>query len=79
VSIETAIAVKSQSGGGQDRAAVLERPDGLFKYAQPEKICGIARGPDIEQASRELIELVTLPSGELWDDIAIVLCRSRPA
>jgi len=38
-------------------------------------IARVASGPDLAAAARALVELVRLPSGELPDDVAIVLCR----
>ena len=56
-------------------ATLLVASDGLFGYAKPDAIARAADGPDLAAAARELVELVRLPSGELPDDIAIVLCR----
>ena len=56
-------------------ATLLVASDGLFRYAKPEAIARVAAGPDLAAAARELVELVRLPSGELPDDVAVVLCR----
>jgi len=56
-------------------ATLLVASDGLFRYARPDAIARVAGGPDLAAAARALVELVRLPSGEVPDDIAIVLCR----
>jgi serine/threonine protein phosphatase PrpC len=54
---------------------ILIASDGLVKYAPPGRICEVARGPDPEQAARQLVDLVRLRSGALPDDAAVVLIR----
>jgi PPM family protein phosphatase len=54
---------------------LLLATDGLFKYARPELIAALARGPDLAAASKSLVELVRLPSGKLSDDVAAILHR----
>lgn len=54
---------------------LLVASDGLFRYAKQSDIVRVASGPDLQEAARALVELVRLPSGELQDDVAIVLCR----
>jgi PPM family protein phosphatase len=54
---------------------LLAASDGLFKYAGRDRIAGVAREGDLEQAARRLVDLVRLPSGKLQDDVAVVLCR----
>lgn len=58
-------------------ATLLIATDGLFKYAAAEKICGIARQADLQLAATALVDLARLPTGGLWDDIAIILCRIK--
>jgi serine/threonine protein phosphatase PrpC len=68
------IAIPFQAGplaGG----TLLVASDGLLRHAPPEAIARVASGPELAAAARELVELVRLPSGEVPDDIAIVLCR----
>ena len=50
--------------------------DGLFRYAKPGDIARIVRGPDLDVAARELVQLVRLPNGALQDDVSIVLLRA---
>ena len=54
---------------------LLVASDGLLRYAKREAIVRLARGPDLAVAARELVELVRLPSGQLPDDVSVVLCR----
>jgi serine/threonine protein phosphatase PrpC len=63
---------------GPLQGTLLVATDGLLKHADPDRIYSIARQTDLEAAAGELVELVRLPSGELWDDVAVVLCRVRP-
>ncbi|NVB83833.1 MAG: SpoIIE family protein phosphatase [Kofleriaceae bacterium] len=51
--------------------------DGLFRYAKAADIARAATGPDLDAAARAMIELVRLPTGELQDDVSIVLVRER--
>ena len=62
-------------GGPLAGGTLLVASDGLLRYAPPEAIARVASGPDLAAAARALVELVRLPSGELPDDVAIVLCR----
>ncbi|MEO7736439.1 MAG: hypothetical protein ABIY55_36105 [Kofleriaceae bacterium] len=55
---------------------LLVASDGLLRYAKPQDVARIARGPDIAAAVRALVELVRLRSGSLQDDVSIVLCRA---
>lgn len=57
------------------KATLLVASDGLLRYAKQQDIADIARGPDLATAARSLVELVRLPSGDLQDDVAVVLCR----
>ena len=54
---------------------LLVASDGLLRYAKRDDIARIARGPDLAAAASALVELVRLPSGELPDDVSVVLCR----
>ena len=62
-------------GGPLAGGTLLVASDGLLRFARPEAIARVASGPDLAAAARELVELVRLPSGEVPDDVAIVLCR----
>ena len=69
------------SAGPLGSATLRVATDGLLRHAPPEAIVRVASGPDLAAAARELVALVRLPSGEVPDDIAIVLCReiAKPA
>jgi serine/threonine protein phosphatase PrpC len=54
---------------------LLVASDGLFKYADWERIGEVALETDIEQAAGHLVDLVRLRSGSLPDDVSVVLCR----
>lgn len=56
---------------------LLVASDGLLGYAKRDDIARIARGADLAAAAKGLIELVRLPSGQLPDDVSVVLCRER--
>jgi serine/threonine protein phosphatase PrpC len=58
------------------RGTLLLASDGLFKYARRADIARIATGPDLEVTAAELIENVRLRSGDLQDDVSVVLCRA---
>lgn len=62
-------------GGPLAGGTLLVASDGLFRYAPADAIARVAAGPDLAAAVRELAALVRLPSGELPDDVAVVLCR----
>lgn len=62
-------------GGPLDGATLLVASDGLLRHAAPEVIARVASGPELAAAARELVELVRLPSGEVPDDVSLVLCR----
>jgi serine/threonine protein phosphatase PrpC len=54
---------------------LLVASDGLIKYASQASIARIASGADLACAASALVDLVRLRSGELQDDISIILCR----
>jgi serine/threonine protein phosphatase PrpC len=62
--------------GGLGDGTLVVASDGVMKYAKRADIARVARGPDLATAAAELVALVRLPSGELQDDVSIVLCRS---
>lgn len=62
-------------GGPLAGATLLVASDGLLRHAPAAAIARVASGPDLAAAARELVDLVRLPSGEIPDDVAIVLCR----
>jgi serine/threonine protein phosphatase PrpC len=58
-------------------ATLLLASDGLLKYARRERIAALARDADVERAAQQLAQLPRLRSGELQDDLAIIVCRRK--
>ena len=58
---------------------LLVATDGLLKYAPATRVTELARSANLESGAAALVELVTLPSGSVQDDVAVVLCRSCAA
>jgi len=52
---------------------VLLASDGLFKYATAERICTLAMQGSVAEAVHALANCVRLPSGDLQDDVAVML------
>ncbi|XXY46102.1 SpoIIE family protein phosphatase [Sorangium sp. So ce269] len=52
---------------------LLVATDGLLKYTSPARMSALARTGDLRAAVEALIQAVTLPSGNLQDDVAVVL------
>ena len=52
--------------------------DGLFDYAKRDEITRLVLQSDFYAISRNCIELVRLPSGDMWDDVGIVVARNKP-
>jgi len=55
---------------------LLVASDGLFNYASREAIAQVVRKSDLRLAVRNLVELVRYPSGELPDDVSVILVRA---
>ncbi len=51
--------------------------DGFCNYIRRERLLQEILWIDFAVLPRKLVEMVRLPSGELWDDIGIVACRPR--
>jgi serine/threonine protein phosphatase PrpC len=54
---------------------LLIATDGFFSYVKRESVTPIVAQTDFYTLPRTCIETVRLPSGELWDDVAIVVAR----
>jgi serine/threonine protein phosphatase PrpC len=67
--------VTSIEAGPIGSGTLVVASDGLLRYAKQTDIARIARGPDLAAAAKALVELVRFPSGELPDDVSVVLCR----
>lgn len=52
---------------------LLLATDGLLKYVKADRICELARRPEL--AGHALVDAARLPSGELQDDVAVILIR----
>ena len=52
--------------------------DGLFDYAKRDEIIRLVLQSDFYAISRNCIDLVRLPSGDMWDDVGIVAARNKP-
>ena len=52
--------------------------DGLFDYAKRDEITRLVTQSDFYAISRNCIDLVRLPSGDMWDDVGIVVARNKP-
>ena len=51
--------------------------DGLFDYAKRDQIIRLVGQSEFYEIPRKFIELVQLPSGEMWDDVGIVIGRNK--
>jgi serine/threonine protein phosphatase PrpC len=52
--------------------------DGFCNYVRREQLLREILWIEFSVLARKLVEMVRLPSGELWDDIGIVACKPRP-
>ena len=57
---------------------LLVATDGLFNYAQPDRIRQSVYQADFYALPRTLIDLARLPSGNFCDDVGIAVCRPAP-
>jgi len=57
---------------------LLVATDGFCNYVRRERLLKEILWLDFALLVRELVEMVRLPSGGLWDDVGIVACRPRP-
>lgn len=56
---------------------LLVATDGFCNYVRRDVLLKEIHWIDFAVLARKLVELVRLPSGDLWDDIGIVACRPR--
>ncbi len=56
---------------------LLVGSDGFFDYAKRDQITPLIGRTDFFAVPRACVDMVRLPSGELWDDTAVVACRVR--
>ncbi|OWK38036.1 protein phosphatase 2C domain-containing protein [Fimbriiglobus ruber] len=57
---------------------LLVATDGFCNYVRREQLMKDALWIEFIVLARKLVEMVRLPSGDLWDDVGIVACRPRP-
>src|SRR5262245_847814 len=60
------------------QGVLIVATDGFCNYVRCEVLLKELLRQDFVVLARRLAEMVRLPSGELWDDVAIVVCRPRP-
>jgi serine/threonine protein phosphatase PrpC len=56
---------------------LLVATDGLFDYVDPKRIIELAGSDPLQQTAEKLIEAARLPSGGLWNDVAVIVCRLK--
>jgi serine/threonine protein phosphatase PrpC len=57
---------------------LLVATDGFCNYVRRETLLKEILWTDFAVLARKLVQMVRLPSGELWDDVGLVVCRPRP-
>jgi PPM family protein phosphatase len=57
---------------------LLAASDGFTNYVDRQRLVDMLAGTEFVEIPRRCVDLVRLRSGELWDDVAIVACRTRP-
>lgn len=57
------------------RGKLIVGTDGFFNYVKREKFTPVISTAEFYSIPRRCIEMVRLPSGDLWDDIGIVAAR----
>lgn len=60
---------------GPLNGTLIVATDGFCNYVKREQLTGMISRTDVLEIPRRCVELVRLPSGDLWDDIGIVACR----
>jgi serine/threonine protein phosphatase PrpC len=71
---------KAQPAGFQhppSRGLLIVATDGFCNYVRRETLLKEILWIDFPVLARKLVEMIRLPSGDLWDDIGIVACRPR--
>jgi serine/threonine protein phosphatase PrpC len=64
--------------GSPLRGVLLIATDGFCDYARRGSVLPLVMQTDFHAIPRRCIEMVRLPSGELWDDVGIVAARIKP-
>lgn len=63
---------------GPLEGVLLVAADGLANYVRRESLPRQIATAEFLAIPRQLVEAVRLPSGDLWDDVGLVVCRRRP-
>jgi PPM family protein phosphatase len=71
------IAIPSSYGPIPFYGTLLLATDGLIKYAPMTKIHQIVLNNPIESVAQSLIESIRYPSGNLPDDVSIIVCKKK--
>jgi hypothetical protein len=56
---------------------LLVSTDGFCNYVRRERLLREIPWIDFAVLARQLVEMVRLPSGDLWDDVGLVACKPR--
>ena len=59
-------------------ALLLVSTDGFSNYIRKDRFLREYLWHDLAVLPAKMVEMVRLPSGDLWDDIGIVVCKPRP-
>jgi serine/threonine protein phosphatase PrpC len=69
----------TQFSHGSLNGTLIVATDGFCNYVKRDELTSMVAQADLFEIPRRCVELVRLPSGDLWDDIGIVACRvTRP-
>jgi serine/threonine protein phosphatase PrpC len=69
----------TQFSHGALNGTLIVATDGFCNYVKRDELTSMVAQADLFEIPRRCVELVRLPSGDLWDDIGIVACRvTRP-
>ncbi len=60
---------------GPLNGTLIVATDGFCNYVKRDRLTSMVAQADFFEIPRRCVELVRLPSGDLWDDIGIVACR----
>ncbi len=52
--------------------------DGFYNYAKTDEVIRLISNSDFYEITRKCVDLVRLPSGDLWDDVGLVIARNKP-
>ena len=51
--------------------------DGFFDYAKRDDVTRLVQQSEFYEIPRRCVDLVRLPSGDMWDDVGIVVARNK--